>query len=293
MPQKVVIGYFPVIHRGVVEFLNIYSPDHLIMVIGEDILKDLSVGEDGIQSLSRDPRILKEDDMVKSINPLLRKGSVVRVLRYQNIKLLKDVKNIVMPDEDVSRLFCKKYLKAFQESGVNVLFEPTFLRWDMLKTLSEVPPNCDRYIKRGELVGIDIFVDEVFKAADKSSDWWRQVAAIMVKDGQVVLTAWNHHMPHEYHPYILGDPRSNFDAGQHIELCSAGHAEATVVAEAAKRGMVTKGATLFVKVFPCPVCAKQIAQAGFGTLYFVEGYSRLESVEILKDAGVEIIHVEQ
>ena len=47
----------------------------------------------------------------------------------------------------------------------------------------------------------------------KSSDWWRQVGAIAARDGKILGSAWNHHHPTEYSPYIDGDPRDGFSRG--------------------------------------------------------------------------------
>lgn len=290
--DKAVIAYIPVIHHGVIKFLHKYR-DRVVMILANDVLDSLSVGDQGILSLQRDPRIIQDKEMLELTKVIHGHNQfAVRILKLQNVEYLNEVDEIVMPDEDVTRLFAQRFLKDFEGK---IIFDQTFLRWGMSKTLSKTPPNCDQHITYGDLcdIGLDIFVDGAFDQAKKSSDWWRQVGAVMVKEKQVVLSAFNHHMPTEYQPYMCGDPRSNFDAGNHIELSTAGHAEATIIAEAAKRGISTKGADIFVTTFPCCPCAILIAQAGFRRLFFVEGYSNVNSVDILKDREVEIIHVQK
>lgn len=291
--RKTIVAYFPVIHRGVINFINTFS-DHMVLLLGNDVLDRLSLGEEGILSLRRDPRIIQEVEMVNLVNAIRSKVSNqdTRVLRLDNIKYLDGVEEIVMPDEDVTRLFAQKFLSKFKGK---IIYSQTFLRWDMPKSLSEIPPNCDTTIHINDLkkIGLSIFVEKAFEVSSKSSDWWRQVGAIMIKDGKVILAAYNHHLPTEYQPYIYGDPRSNFDAGKCIELSTAGHAEATIVAEAASRGISTRGSDIYVTTFPCPPCAKQVAHARFKRLFFVEGYSNLNSVETLKSFGVKIIHVQR
>jgi dCMP deaminase len=90
----------------------------------------------------------------------------------------------------------------------------------------------------------------------------------------------------------VGDPRGNFYKGVHLELSTATHAEAALIARAAREGMVTDGATMYVTDFPCPPCAKLVAGAGVTKLIFREGYAVLDGRDVLEAAGVEIVRVE-
>jgi dCMP deaminase len=88
-----------------------------------------------------------------------------------------------------------------------------------------------------------------------------------------------------------GDPRGNFKAGQHLESSLALHAEASIVAQAAKSGISLEGADIYVDTFPCPPCAKQLAYSGIKTLCYRNGYAVLDGERILKSQGVKIIFV--
>ena len=134
---------------------------------------------------------------------------------------------------------------------------------------------------------------EAFSETEKSSDWWRQIAAIAVKDKKVLLKAHNHHMPTDFHLSVNGDPRSNFDAGQHGEIYTSIHAEAEVVAKAAEQGLSLKGVSLYSTTFPCPNCARLIAQTGIKKVYYSRGYSLLDAERILEHFGIEIILVQE
>jgi dCMP deaminase len=127
--------------------------------------------------------------------------------------------------------------------------------------------------------------------AGASSDWWRQVGAIAVRDGQIVGQAWNRHHPTEYAPYIDGDPRDSFSRGVRADLSTAMHAEAAVIAGAARTGTSLDGADLFVTTFPCPACARLIAEAGLRRCYFAGPYSVLDGEDVLRAAGVELLFV--
>src|SRR4029078_6670732 len=88
--------------------------------------------------------------------------------------------------------------------------------------------------------------------AERSIDWWRQVgAAIRFASGTVVATHNEHH-PHPQSPYVVGDPRSNFFKGVHLELSTAMHAEARLIAAAARAGRSTVGAATHVPALRTP-----------------------------------------
>jgi dCMP deaminase len=138
-------------------------------------------------------------------------------------------------------------------------------------------------------------VDELAAAAADeaahSVDWWRQVgAALRLPDGRV-LSAHNEHHPHPLSAYAVGDPRSNFFKGVHLEISTATHAEARIIADAARAGVATEGAVMYVTDFPCPPCAKLIAAAGIAKLYFRTGYAVADGEEVLAAAGVELVQV--
>jgi dCMP deaminase len=70
------------------------------------------------------------------------------------------------------------------------------------------------------------------------------------------------------------------------------HAEAAIVARAARDGLSLRGAEIYVSTFPCPACARLIAGAGFTKCYFAGPYAVLDGDEILRAAGVELIWVD-
>jgi dCMP deaminase len=77
----------------------------------------------------------------------------------------------------------------------------------------------------------------------------------------------------------------------HLELSTATHAEARLIAQAAREGTSTKSAVMYVTDFPCPPCAKLIAAAGIAKLYFRTGYAVLDGEDVLAAAGVEVVQV--
>jgi dCMP deaminase len=106
-----------------------------------------------------------------------------------------------------------------------------------------------------------------------------------------MLSAHNTHLPSVYEVYYAGDPRSNFNAGESIEISKAIHSEASIIAQASKYGVSTKGCELFVTTFPCPACANLIALSGITRVYFADGYSLVGSIDVLREYGVEVVRV--
>ncbi len=80
----------------------------------------------------------------------------------------------------------------------------------------------------------------------------------------------------------------DFDAGEHIELSKCIHAEAKLIAQAARDGMSLNDATLYVTTYPCPPCAKLVATAGIKKVYYRDGYSLLDAEDIFNAYAIEI-----
>jgi dCMP deaminase len=130
------------------------------------------------------------------------------------------------------------------------------------------------------------------EAGARSPDWWRQVGAVAVRDGEILDVAHNEHRPTAYTPYVDGDPRNDFQRGVRTDLSTAIHAEALLVARAAATGRSLAGADLYVSTFPCPPCARLIAESGFRRVYFAGPYAVLDGDAILRSAGVDLIWVD-
>src|SRR5690606_19819827 len=132
-----------------------------------------------------------------------------------------------------------------------------FLRWDKKSATDKKQPTADATTTTQETARH--FMQTATEEGNKSSDWWRQVGAVAVRDGKTLGQTHNIHLPSEQQPYAEGDARAHFHTGDHIELTTAIHAEARLIAEAAATGTSLAGADMFVTDFPCPVCAKSIA----------------------------------
>lgn len=67
---------------------------------------------------------------------------------------------------------------------------------------------------------------------------------------------------------------------------NATHAEANALAFAAKQGISTDGAELYVTVSPCLTCARLIIAAGIVRVVWEEEYRERDGIELLERAGL-------
>jgi dCMP deaminase len=68
------------------------------------------------------------------------------------------------------------------------------------------------------------------------------------------------------------------------------HAEMNAIANAARIGVAIEGATIYIHMEPCYMCAKIIINAGIKRVVCNKKYHRAQrSREILKEAGIELV----
>ncbi|MBN8243272.1 deoxycytidylate deaminase [Nitratireductor aquimarinus] len=62
------------------------------------------------------------------------------------------------------------------------------------------------------------------------------------------------------------------------------HAEMSALADAARLGRSTKGATIYVTTFPCHNCAKHLVASGVSRIVYIEPYPKSKAFELSRDA---------
>ena len=276
MDKLAVVAYVASPHAGYLRFFRKYAGSTLY-ILGPEFLKEHE------QVTRHLPGNAPEDScrMVESLGIFAK----VSVLAPENLAELGSFQGIIMPDEDVSHAFAERHLP-----NADIAFDGEWrLRWDWCAVHANLTPP-------GVPISLDVLDRELMgkaaEAAERSPDWWRQVGALLARDGTPVLVAFNAHMPAEQSAYLMGDPRSNFGPGERIEVSGALHAEVGLIAEAAKRGISMEGCDLYVTTFPCPPCAYACAKTGIRRLLYAGGYSLLAGAEALESRGVEIVHVD-
>jgi dCMP deaminase len=283
-----VVAYVPVLHEGYRRFFERHARDVRLFVVGAELYVEY-------RPLAKDIRALSAE-LVASAVAAWGVCAEVAVLDADGARALAAAApRITMPAEDVSYQLTERFFER-----CDVRFDTVFLRWDKTRTAQLLSPRPDGATSMQEAAAElgPIAQDELAElvpaaesAAAGSVDWWRRVGAAIRLPGGEVRAARNVHDPHPLSPYAVGDPRANFHKGVALELSTATHAEARLIAEAARDGLPTRGAVLYVTDFPCPPCAKLIAAAGVARLYYRAGYAVLDGQDVLQAAGVEILRV--
>ncbi len=278
--EKILIALVPVIHIKYLELFKKY-PDHLY-ILDDSILQKWG----RFEYLKRDLRTIDQ----QTVFDFIKKSGIVKkvnLLTAENLKKVTDLEDtcFVLPNEDVSHWFKEEFL-----SGKNVEFENVFLRWNKPVSTQELEVSNNRIITQEE--AHRELIKEANKEAEESANWWRQIGTLVTDiKGNVILKAFNRHVPTQENMAAYGDLRMCFDAGENHHLSNSIHAEASLIGKAAKDGIKLEGTNLYVSTFPCPTCAKLVAEAGIKKVYYQSGYSLSDAEDILKNAGVELILV--
>ena len=272
-----VVAYVPVLHDGYRRFLETHGRDRPLFLIGPSLYADY-------RPLAKDIRCLPVERVRQAI-AAWGICSEVAVLDVERARALAATgPSLVLPAEDVSYQVVERFF-----ARCPVRYDTAFLRWDKTRTVQMLRPAAARVVDDDDALAAIVGPAEA--QARLSLDWWRQVGAAMRLAGGDILAAGNEHNPHALSAYAAGDPRSNFFKGVHFELSTSTHAEAALVAAAARRGLSTEAAVVYVTDFPCPPCAKLLAAAGVAQLYYRTGYAVLDGQDVLDAAGIEIVHV--
>lgn len=273
---KQLLLYAPVIHRGVEQFIEAELPADEILVVGSSFGEIFKEIRKEIRAV--DPARLADDLRSRYHAPNIR---VVELAEWPGAVWADEV----IAARDVITAALAEYLPAGKAS-----FRPIFLRWDREWAQQGRPAEWMGKVTQEEFVQTAIAA--AINAAEGSSDWWRQVGAVVLTPDGAILKGFNRHLPTEQAPYIDGDPRNSFSRGVSIDLSTAIHDAADIVARAARHGIRLDGSEWYGTTFPCPPCAKLIAGSGASRLYFAGGYSMLDGERILGEAGIELIWVD-
>lgn len=275
--KKVILAYIPVLHQGYLQLFAKHPEAKELWLLGSDFISDY-------RQLVKDVRALKPEQ-IKALIEALKLFDSVKILTKAELSTFQSEKlELIVPEDSVNEDIVKKYFPNFP-----ITWDSIFLRWDRKRSesYSEVQPDVK--------ISREKFDQEMMKKAkaigDKSTDWWRQVGSILMKEGKIIAEGRNIHLPQDFQQYTDGDPRAEYGSGERFELSSSLHSETHVIAKAAREGVPLEGAVLYTWTFPCPNCAKLIASCGIKKLYYSDGYSLLDGENVLKAKGVEIIKV--
>ena len=120
----------------------------------------------------------------------------------------------------------------------------------------------------------------------------RKIGAVIVKNKRVLTTGYNGAPAGIKTCVERGEclrKKLGIASGTHHELCYAIHAEQNAIIQAAKLGISIDGATLYCTHQPCVICAKMIVNSGITRVVYEQGYPDDFALEILNEAGVELV----
>lgn len=136
----------------------------------------------------------------------------------------------------------------------------------------------------------EYFMEIANLASKRSSCLSRQVGAILVKNNAIISTGYNGAPTKSKHCEEIGCIRKKMQipSGERLDICRAVHAEQNALLQAAKNGVATDGAKIYITVTPCFQCAKMIVNAGIKEVIVGGNYPDERSMELFEEVGVKI-----
>ena len=143
--------------------------------------------------------------------------------------------------------------------------------------MKSVRPDWDTY-----------FLTIAMMAAMRSTCIRRQVGAVIVRDRQIVSTGYNGAPRGTAHCLDVGCLREmlGIPSGERHEICRGSHAESNAIAQAARMGIGTDGATVYCTHEPCSFCTKSILNAGILRVVYMHPYPDKLAVELREETDV-------
>ena len=138
----------------------------------------------------------------------------------------------------------------------------------------------------------DMYLNSAENFAYRSTCLKRKYGAVIVKDNRIITTGYNGAPSGLRHCTDIGGcerERLHIPSGQRHELCRALHAEQNAIIQAAKVGVSTEGATIYITLQPCVICAKMLVNAGITRIVHRGEYPDPLSQSILAEAGIEVM----
>ncbi len=129
---------------------------------------------------------------------------------------------------------------------------------------------------------------------DKSQCLYR-VGCVAVRDGKVIMEAFNETLPGEKYCQEGECIRKKLGltGGADIDKVCTIHAEVNLIAKAAARGIKLEGVDVYLTTFPCYICSKSLVQAKIGKLYYMSDYADNDGLRLFKAAGIPVEKIEE
>lgn len=130
----------------------------------------------------------------------------------------------------------------------------------------------------------EYFYGLVHLIAQRSVCLRRKVGCLIVRNHQILCTGYNGPPAGHPHPEDLGGCERDIEgikSGERLELCYCLHAEQNAILQAARNGVSIEGATIYCTTFPCPICARMIANSGIREVRVFSNYPGQERSQLM------------
>ena len=123
-----------------------------------------------------------------------------------------------------------------------------------------------------------LYLDIATRVSKMSHATRKKVGAVIVKDGNTISFGWNGR--------VAGADNCCEDENG-VTLPDVIHAEQNALYKLARSSESAVGSVLYCTLSPCVTCALGIIQAGVSRVVYLEEYSNLEGVDLLRNSGVK------
>jgi len=133
------------------------------------------------------------------------------------------------------------------------------------------------------------FLEEAVEVAKQSDCLRRQVGAVLVKNGKIIAEGFNREVRGVMPCAKVGCIREQKQivSGTRAEECRGVCAEQNALIRCALKETSPKNSILYSTLYPCPVCARLLINAGIKRIVYKEARDNELTAELFKEAGVK------
>ena len=137
----------------------------------------------------------------------------------------------------------------------------------------------------------EYFLKIAMLVSERSTCHRHNVGAIIVRNKKILTTGYNGAAAGVKDCLEQGCLRDaqGIESGTRHEICRAIHSEQNAIIQAGLHGVSVEGGTIYCTHSPCILCAKMIVNAGIKRFVTYSDYPDTSSLELFREAGVELI----
>ena len=132
-----------------------------------------------------------------------------------------------------------------------------------------------------------------FEVSKSSWDWTSEAGTVITKDNKVIGYAHNEVVPFESAMMHRGSLKEKHKTpiGERLEFTETAHAEVNAIIQTTNSKKSLKDSQLYSTKFPCPFCARIIANTQIEKIYYSGEYANDLGYKTLEEAGKELIKI--